>query len=86
MNREEFSFLADFVSEDIMLEFFGYQSNKTASDLFSYSEDVADMACRGQTSNIGEQDEIRLISKNTNPNTAKSTKNITVIVQLLKLS
>ena len=72
MNGEEFSFLADFVSEDIML---GYQSSKTVSDSLSYSGGVADMANGGQTSNISDQDEIRLMSKNTNPNTAKSTKN-----------
>ena len=75
MNGEEFRFLANFVSEDIMLEFFGYQSSKTAFDSLSYSGGVADMANGGQTSNIGEQDEIRLISTTTNSNTAKSTKN-----------
>ena len=48
MNREEFSFLADLVSEDIMLESFGYQSSKTASDLFSYSGGVADVVNGGQ--------------------------------------
>ena len=76
-NGEEFSFLADYVSEDIMLEFFGYlqqQLSKMVSDSFSYSGGVADMASGGQTSSIGEQDEIRLISRNTNSNTAKSTK------------
>ena len=47
-NGEEFSFLADFVSEDIMLESFGYQSSKTASDSLSYSGGVADVAIGGQ--------------------------------------
>ena len=77
-NEEEFSFLADFVSEDIMLEFFGYQPqqvSKTVSNSDSYGGGVAEIVSGGgHSSSIGEQsnDEIRLIGKNTNP---KSTKN-----------
>ena len=56
-NGEEFSFMADFVSKDTMHRILMYQqqeSSKMASDSFSYSGDVADLASRGQTSSIGE--------------------------------
>ena len=68
MKGEEFSFLADFVSEDIVTIFFRYQQqqvSETASDLCSYGEAVAEMVCENHSSNIGEQSSKEL-SKNNN--------------------
>ena len=75
-NGDNFGFLADFVSEEIMQEFFGYQQQQasgTASESNPYGGGVAEMASGGHSSSIVEIE--RLIGKNNNPNTAKSTKN-----------
>ena len=58
MKGEELSFLANFVSEDIMTEFFGYQqqqASKTLSDSRSHGGGMADMVNEIHSSNIGEQ-------------------------------
>ena len=67
---EEFSFLTDFVSEDIMLEFFGYQPqqvSETMSDSYLYGGGMAEIASGGHSSSIGQQsnDELRLTGKKT---------------------
>ena len=84
VDGEDYSFLADFLSAEIMADFFDcppQRANKTGSD--SYGEGVANTpsivtSSEGPCSTASDQSnsEIqRLISKNTNCNTAKSTKN-----------
>ena len=53
MNGAKFSFLADFVSEDMIPEFFGYQQQRvseTASDSCSYGGGVAEMGSENHSS------------------------------------
>ena len=67
----DFSFLADFISAEITESFF-------ASDATTGTEGVAETAQEAASCSSGEKcsDEIqRLIGKNTNVNTAKSTQN-----------
>ena len=51
-NKDYFSFLADFVSEEIKQEFFGYQQQQStgmASESNSYSGGVAETASGGHS-------------------------------------
>ena len=81
INGEDSRFLADFLSAEIMADFFDCPPQRANSD--SYGEGVANIpstvtSSEGPCSTASDQssDEIqRLISKNTNCNTAKSTKN-----------
>ena len=67
MKGEDFSFLADFVSEDTVTIFFGYQQqemSETVSDSCSYGGAVAEMVSENHSSN--NLAKLSKLSKNNN--------------------
>ena len=86
IDGEDYSFLANFLSAEMMADFFDFPHQRASETAASSNvEGVANMptasasaseASPSSTVSVKSNDEIqRLINKNTNCNTAKSTKN-----------